>query len=359
LFPALRAAHGSGDSCLPSLHHPMAIRYLSGINMPNDIRRAPVLTVQVDVDTQKNLLAFYGFKVPAEYTDHTVYRLALGRFAELFEALHLRATFFVIGDDLDHESNREIVRRLHAAGHEIANHTQTHAYDFMHLSRQQKRHEIEQAGQAIASVTSHRPVGFRAPGYDVDLDVLEILMELGYIYDSSIMPSALNLPFKLLQMVVRKNRGFSGYGNMALSLAPNHPYRPDLKAIWRATSRSPLWEIPVSCVPYLRLPFYGNFNLFTGDALFRLSASLGRGSNCNYVFHAVEMLEPGEIDPRLHRHPNARLPLREKIPRCRGFLRRLMQGRRVLLSREFAAELNDLRPSRSNRSPSIPHTADK
>jgi hypothetical protein len=307
--------------------------------MTNDNGTAPVLTVQVDVDTQKNLLAFYGFKVPAEYTDYTVYRLALCRFAELFEALRLRATFFVIGEDLNHHSNREIVRQLHAAGHEIANHTHTHQYNFIRLTRQQKRREIAQVGQLIEQATGHKPVGFRAPGYDVDRDVLEILLELGYRYDSSVMPSLLNLPFKLVQSLISQNGNFSGYGSLALSLAPNHPYRPDLRAIWRSIPTGPLCEIPISCVPYLRLPFYSNFNLFSGNTLFRLSASLAAGRHCNYVFHAVEMLDPSEIDPRIHRHPNARLPLEQKISRCRRFLQRLMKGRRVLLSREFAAEL--------------------
>jgi hypothetical protein len=106
-----------------------------------------------------------------------------------------------------------------------------------------------------------------------------------------------------------------------------------------------LWEIPVSCVPYLRLPFYANFNLLTGNRLFQLSSALARGKHCNYVFHAVEMLDMNELDPRIHRHPNARLPLSDKISRCRNFLHHLMQGRRVLLSREFAVELSNSRVS--------------
>jgi peptidoglycan/xylan/chitin deacetylase (PgdA/CDA1 family) len=320
--------------------------------MPRSTQDTPVLTVQVDVDTLKNLLTFYGFDGSAQDEGNIIYRQALPRFAELFEALGIRATFFVVGEDLNHQSNREVVRRLHATGHEIANHTQTHAYHFMHLSCQQKRREIEQAGQAIAGVTGHPPVGFRAPGYDVDRGILEILVELGYSYDSSVMPSLLNLPFKLLQTVVRKNRGFSGYGSPALSLAPNHPYRPALSALWRSAPAGPLWEIPVSCVPYVRLPFYANFNLFTGETLFRLSSALARGSDCNYVFHAVEMLDSSEIDSRIHRHPNARLPLQAKISRCRSFLQQLMQGRRVLLSREFAAELAGRRPLHHSRAPS-------
>jgi peptidoglycan-N-acetylglucosamine deacetylase len=310
--------------------------------MPSCTQYKPVLTVQVDVDTEKNLLAFYGLEVSSERQDTNVYQRALPRFAELFKALGIPATFFVIGVDLSPHPNREIVRQLQAAGHEIANHTQTHAYNFVRLSRQRKREEIECAGRQIEEATGHKPMGFRAPGYDVDRDVLEILMQLGYRYDSSVMPSLLGLPFKLAQTLLSGKGNFSGYGSMALCRASNYPYRPDLRSIWRSNPMTPFWEIPVSCVPYLRLPFYANFNLFTGNALFRFSEALSRGGHCNYVFHAVEMLDPSEIDPRLHRHPNARLPLEQKISRCRRFLEQLMKGRRVLLSKEFAVELESV-----------------
>jgi peptidoglycan-N-acetylglucosamine deacetylase len=299
---------------------------------------SPVLTVQVDVDGLTNLRQFYGLDVSTEERDTTAYRLALPRFAEFFESLGVRATFFVIGEDLTLATNRDMVRQLYVAGHEIANHTQTHPYHFNRLSRQHKHDEIAQAGKAIESITGHMPVGFRAPGYDVDGDVLDILTELGYRYDSSVMPSVLNLPAKVVHMLLSKTGNFSGYGSMALSVAPNRPYRPARGALWRSASTGSLWELPVSCVPYVRLPFYANFNLFAGDGLFRVSAALAEHRHCNYVFHAVEMLDPTEIDPRLHHHPNARLPLSQKIARCRGFLRRLQQGRRVLLSQEFAAE---------------------
>jgi peptidoglycan-N-acetylglucosamine deacetylase len=301
----------------------------------------PVLTVQVDVDGLKNLMAFYGLKCSEEYDENIAYRLALPRFAELFEAVGVPATFFVVGEDLTFESNQEMVRQLCRAGHEIANHTQTHRYDFSRLSRQQKRQEIEQAGRTIESVTEVKPTGFRAPGYDVDRETMEILADLGYCYDSSIMPSILNLPLKLVQSFLSKNWNLSGYGSLALILAHNYPYRSSLKAIWCSSSADPLWEIPVSCVPYLRLPFYANFNLFTGDTLFQLSSSLARGRHCNYVFHAVEMLDPSEVNPCLHRHPNLGQPLKQKIVKCRGFLQELKKGRRTLLSKEFALELEN------------------
>lgn len=302
-------------------------------------RRDPVLTIQVDVDTTVNLLAFYGFKAPADYKDNVTYRFALPRFAKLFESFGVRATFFVIGQDLFHKAHQEMIRQLVIAGHEIANHTQRHLYDFAHLGRQQKHNEIEQAGEMINSVTGQKPAGFRAPGYDADQDVLDSLVELGYLYDSSVLPSILNVPFKFMQRLVKENGAPSGYGSIALSLAPNCAYRPNRKAIWRSTSEGSLWEIPVSCVPYLRLPFYANFNLLTGEYLFRLSSTLAARRDCNYVFHAVEMLDPSELDPRLYRHPNARLPLKEKIRRCRLYLKALTRGREAMTSREFALEL--------------------
>jgi peptidoglycan/xylan/chitin deacetylase (PgdA/CDA1 family) len=320
--------------------------------MSSNEMQQPVLTVQVDADTQKNLLIFYGFETSPDHAENAVYELALPRFAQLFKELRLRATFFVIGEHLNKKPNRDVVRQLHKSGHEIANHTQTHPYNFSRLNPRQKRAEIEHAGEAIAGVTGERAVGFRAPGYDVDSEVLETLWDLGYTYDSSIMPSIFNLPLKLFHTLLSRGWSFTGYGSMALSLSPNCAHRLDAAANWRPSGG--LWEIPVSCVPYLRLPFYSNFNLFTGDTVFRLSAALASGQPCNYIFHAIEMLDPREIDRRIHRHPNARLPLEDKIIRCRRFLQQLMKGRRVLLSREFADELEHsearaLDPSRSLR----------
>lgn len=307
--------------------------------MRDTVLSRPALTVQVDVDTTRDLFAFYGITNTEQSDTDIVYRLALPRFAELFHTVGIPATFFVIGRDLNDEASRQVVRQLCAAGHEIANHTYTHPFNFAHLSVQEKRREIEQGGAAIQRATGQKPAGFRAPGYDAAPDIMEILAEREYSYDSSVLPSVLNLPFKLIQKAVRKNRDMSGYGSVTLSFAPNHPYRPNLRKVWRHTAKGSLWEIPVACVPYLRLPFYANFNLFSGNTLFSFSSALASGKDCNYVFHAVEMLDPSEIDARLHCHPNARTPLKEKTFRCRSFLERLKKGRRVLLSKDFAFEL--------------------
>ena len=135
--------------------------------MAHPRKRPPVLTVQVDLDTQKNLFSFYGFEEVSRYQDEVTYQRALPRFARLFDELGIQATFFVIGKDLDQERNRQAIRDLQRDGHEIANHTQTHPYQFCNLAFQDQREEIRQAGHTITDVTQTPPAGFRAPGYDV------------------------------------------------------------------------------------------------------------------------------------------------------------------------------------------------
>lgn len=300
----------------------------------------PSLTVQVDVDTTRHLLTFYGFGDGSTSAADPTYSRALPRFAELFSTLGIRATFFVVGQDLENPDNAAVIRSLSRAGHEIANHTYSHDYRFAGLSRSGKRIEIERAHHAIGRATGQTPVGFRAPGWDVDREVLDALADLGYLYDSSVLPSVLNMPARALQPLLRRGRR-SGYGSPRLCWAPRRPYRPSPVAIWQPAAVGTLWEVPPTVVPGLRLPFYATFNLLTGEVVFSLSARLLAGQPCNYVLHAVDLLDPSEIDPRLRRHPTVRLPLPEKARRCRSFLDRLRRGRRVLLSRELAAELNE------------------
>ncbi len=298
----------------------------------------PLLSVQVDVDTERDLLGFYGIEHVEEDKENIVYTRALPRFAELFADLDIRATFFVVGRDLVCGASRAVVRALSSAGHEIGNHTQTHPFGFSAMDAQEKRRQIQDAGTIIETVTGDRPAGFRAPGYDVDRGVLETLVALEYLYDSSVMPSAFNVPFKVVSMLLGNRSALAGYGTLGLGVAPTTPYYPDFKSLYRARSKGPLLEIPVSCVPYCRLPFYANFNLFSGNMLFDICLRLLAGRHVNYVFHAVEMLDPSEIDRRLHRHPNARLPVNEKRASCREFLRKLRQGRRIRLSKQIARD---------------------
>jgi len=82
---------------------------------------------------------------------------------EVLELLHryqMPATFFQIGANV--ERLPEIARAVHAAGHEIGNHSHTHPLFCFH-SAEFIYQEFARAQQTIAGVTGFSPVWLRAP----------------------------------------------------------------------------------------------------------------------------------------------------------------------------------------------------
>jgi len=80
---------------------------------------------------------------------------------DLLDELGVKATFFCIGRNvLEHP---DIVRRIAAKGHCLANHTFRHAWWTNFLWGRALRNEIDRAQYALESVTGVRPVFFRSP----------------------------------------------------------------------------------------------------------------------------------------------------------------------------------------------------
>jgi peptidoglycan/xylan/chitin deacetylase (PgdA/CDA1 family) len=105
---------------------------------------------------------------PPEAARFAILRRCLPRFAELFARHGVRATFFVVGADLDDDGEgRAALAALARAGHELASHTHTHPYDFIRLGAARIADEIDRAHATIADCAGTPPVGFRAPGYEI------------------------------------------------------------------------------------------------------------------------------------------------------------------------------------------------
>lgn len=110
------------------------------------------------------------------------------RLLELFDRAGVRATFFVLAWVA--ERVPPLVRRIAAAGHEVASHGYAHrlVYDqtpdaFRDDVRVAKRMLEDASGQAVD--------GYRAPSFSVtarSLWALDVLIEEGYTYDSSVFP---------------------------------------------------------------------------------------------------------------------------------------------------------------------------
>jgi peptidoglycan/xylan/chitin deacetylase (PgdA/CDA1 family) len=87
-------------------------------------------------------------------------RRGVDRLLQVFDEFKLAASWFVPGRvALDH---RELVQRIHRAGHEIGNAT-FGCEDFERLSLAQQQASLQSAQAALTEVTGEAPVGFRAP----------------------------------------------------------------------------------------------------------------------------------------------------------------------------------------------------
>ena len=79
----------------------------------------------------------------------------------LLEKHGVKATFFIIGENA--AENPEPVRAIAAAGHEIGNHTYTHAH-LNKLSAERVKEEIEKTEKILTELAGTRPHLFRPPG---------------------------------------------------------------------------------------------------------------------------------------------------------------------------------------------------
>ena len=89
----------------------------------------------------------------------------------------IKATFFVVGDWVD--KYPESVKALFDAGHEIMNHSATHAH-YPQLSRQQMIADVSACADKIEAVTGVRPVLFRPPYGDYNDAVVGAVREAGF-----------------------------------------------------------------------------------------------------------------------------------------------------------------------------------
>jgi len=83
------------------------------------------------------------------------------RLLEILREKKVKATFFVVGRRA--ESQVELVRRLHAEGHLIANHTYSHPSLFCFLTPRRLCQEIERGQEVIRGICGVRPRYFRSP----------------------------------------------------------------------------------------------------------------------------------------------------------------------------------------------------
>ena len=189
----------------------------------------------------------------------------------IFEQFDVRGTFFVLGWVA--ERYPQLVKDIAARGHEIACHGFSHRLVY-EQSPEEFREEALRSKSLLEDITGSAVLGYRAASYSIvrkSLWALDILVELGFVYDSSIFP-------------VHHDR----YGIPNSERIPYRVSTPNGNAIveWPlATAEFLGCRLPVAGGGYFRLfPYW-----FSRWGL----ASINRRDLRPFVFY----LHPWEIDP--------------------------------------------------------------
>lgn len=299
-------------------------------------------TLQVDVD---DLWVYYesiGHPTPAT-TPALAFAEGVPRWLDLFDRFSVRATFFVCGRDLPAQSAlvQEIVRR----GHEVANHSAAHRNGYARLSSRELKADIAEAGDRIAQAVGQLPVGFKAPGFSFNPALPQILAELGYWYDSSLLPSFYAPVLRRLQVLLSRGRvDPTHYGRAVFGFAPLRPFWiSDLRivSLMRARSKTfgkSLWEVPVTTAPLLRVPFHSTFVLSAGQWLFDLGLALARLRRVpiNYLLHGADPVDTVS-DPTLASYRFLTQPWTKKRELFEHMLGQLGRYYRLVPTRELVA----------------------
>lgn len=261
-------------------------------------------SITLDTDNYMHILKFLGIE---NCGAASIYETAMPRLLDILDKYNVKATFFVIGEDILKANNKQMIKKLSINGHEIANHSFTHNRNFSALDYKEKFREIYQSTDILTQTIGRPVVGFRAPAYKIDKETLTILEQLGYKYDSSIFPSWLLILMKLDALLVGRGRErLTSSGHLKFIFAPARPYFPSLNSMIKE-GKSGILEIPISVDPLLRMPFYSLFNLLVGMRVFRLLLRLNRASNnpLVYIIHVTELADfsRDDLDARLLRYP--------------------------------------------------------
>lgn len=230
---------------------------------------APCNAMSVDVEDYFQVMAFEPWLKDRPW-DGFECRIPrnVERILEMFATARVHATFFTLGWVA--EKFPALVRRIAAAGHEIA----SHGYGHVRVTEQapeQFRADVSRTRKLLQDVSGQPVNGYRAASYSIgerNLWALDVLEECGHLYSSSIYPI---------------HHDFYGMPD-----APRFAFR---------MRRNSLLEVPVTTVEFLgrKIPCGGGgyFRLFPYWLYRRALERVNRTDGQPGVFY----FHPWEIDP--------------------------------------------------------------
>jgi peptidoglycan/xylan/chitin deacetylase (PgdA/CDA1 family) len=289
------------------------------------------LSVTIDLDEIDCYLAIHGLAPQKAGSLDAVYKRGLPRAVRFFDDLGVKATFFVVGKDLARSADaRSLAKQLAEAGHEPGNHTMNHPYDFSIMATAAQAKELDDGESAIFETTGKKPVGFRAPGYNINLSVMLLLKERGYHYDSSLFPCPAYYAAKAGAIALKSLAGkksASVMGDPRVLMAPTLPYHTSEDDIF--SRGHGLAELPITVVTKARLPFIGTtIAMMGGPPVKLLAKQAAKLPFVNLELHGIDFIDAdgdgvGYLKPH---QPDVRIPLTKRRRALECAVKTLLDG---------------------------------
>ncbi len=277
-----------------------------------------IASLSLDLDNLWSYLKIHGgddWKGFPSYLDKFVPHVL-----EILDSHGLKITFFIVGQDAAIVGNRKALKSIADDGHEIANHSFNHE-SWLHLySKKELEKEIQDTEANFKSFTDQKPVGFRGPGFSWSMELFEVLVENGYHYDASTLPTWIGpLARKYYFMTsnltkeekeVRKML-FGRFRDGFRGVKPYH---------WNVAGGK-LLEIPVTTFPVFRVPFHLSYLIYLSNiskGLMRLYLKTAL-TNCkianvnpSFLLHPLDIIG-GDLVEELAFFPGMNVPTEKKV----------------------------------------------
>ena len=96
---------------------------------------------------------------------------------DILDKYNVKASFFLVGNWID--NNEEIVKEIKERGHDIGNHSNSHA-NMTELNKKDMEQEIVTTSKKIESITGEKTTMYRPPFGEFDNKSLKVCEDLGY-----------------------------------------------------------------------------------------------------------------------------------------------------------------------------------
>lgn len=132
---------------------------------------------------------------------------------EIFAEVKGKATFFMIGEQMG--KFPEVVKEVAEQGHEIGNHTYTHAR-LSDLEQAQCKDEIERNEELLKELTGKKPNVFRPPYLDYNKNVQLILEDKGYSLIGALNVEAKDWEQPGMEYILSVSRKYAAKGSILI-----------------------------------------------------------------------------------------------------------------------------------------------